>query len=193
MVLTYSTNRVSYHVGAERAVYISESGLLVSLTIGSWLNKTPSDGTCLGEPPGDFCEAGCCCCFSPHWRFFINCFSTSFLTLSWAISGFLHPFYTFSPAHRRVICNTFILTFLGFSITFLPRVLWFWADVSYPRAFFTLHSFTFLWRFVTQMPAGTPHPWSSSVTVLLELSLPADAWSWTTDVWIIRPLVYQLP
>ena len=26
------------------------------------LNKTPSDGTCSGEPPGGFCDVGCCCC-----------------------------------------------------------------------------------------------------------------------------------
>ena len=36
---------------------------------------------------------------------------------------YLHLFYTFSPLYRRVIRNTFILTFLGFS--YLPRVLWF--------------------------------------------------------------------
>ena len=27
------------------------------------LNKTPGDGTCLGELPGGFCDVGCCCCF----------------------------------------------------------------------------------------------------------------------------------
>ena len=25
------------------------------------LNKTPSDGTCLGEPAGVFCDVSCCC------------------------------------------------------------------------------------------------------------------------------------
>ena len=41
--------------------------------------------------------------------FFIHtCFSSSSLTLPWTIAGFLHPFYTFSPAHRRVIRDTFI-------------------------------------------------------------------------------------
>ena len=29
-------------------------------------------------------------------------------TLPWTIAGFLHPFYTFSPAHRRVIRDIFI-------------------------------------------------------------------------------------
>ena len=28
---------------------------------------------CLREPPGGFCDVGCCCCcFLPHWRFFIS-------------------------------------------------------------------------------------------------------------------------
>ena len=35
-------------------------------------------------------------------------FSTSSLTLPWTIAGFLHPFYTFSQVHRRVICKFFI-------------------------------------------------------------------------------------
>ena len=56
---------------------------------------------------------------------------------------------------------------------------------------------TFLHRqfwdvFVTQMRAGTPHPGSSSVPALTELSLPADAWTWTTHIVVTRPLIYQL-
>ena len=31
-------------------------GFLMSLAIGSWFNKTSSDGTCLGELPGGFCD-----------------------------------------------------------------------------------------------------------------------------------------
>ena len=66
---------------------------------------------------------------------FIHCFSMSSLTLPWAIAGFLHPFYTFSPAHRTVIRDTFILTFLGSSFTVLPRALRFWAGISTHRRF----------------------------------------------------------
>ena len=67
--------------------------------------------------------------------FSLHCFSMSSLTLLWAMAGgFLHPFLYFQPSHRRVIRDTFILTFLGFS--FLPRVLRFWVSVFYPRAFF---------------------------------------------------------
>ena len=65
---------------------------------------------CLGEPLRRFlfcccificqCFSFCCCSF--------HCFSTSSLTLPWTIARFLHPFCTFSPAHRRVIRDTFI-------------------------------------------------------------------------------------
>ena len=54
----------------------------------------------------------------------------------------LHSFYTFSPAHHREICDTFILTFLGFSVTVLPQALRFCVGVFYLQAFFTLRSFT---------------------------------------------------
>ena len=75
--------------------------------------------------------------------FFIHIFfSTSSLTLPWAIGDFLHQFYTFSPAHRRVIRDTFIF---NHSVIFLPRALRFWVGIFYPQAFFTLRSFpTFL-------------------------------------------------
>ena len=75
--------------------------------------------------------------------FFIHIsFSTSSLTLSWTIARFLDPFCTFSPAHRRVICDTFIF---NHSVIFLPRALRFWVGIFYPQAFFTLRSFpTFL-------------------------------------------------
>ena len=75
--------------------------------------------------------------------FFIHIFfSTSFLTLQWTITRFLHPFCTFGPVHRRVICDTFIF---NYSVIFLPRALRFWVGIFYPQAFFTLCSFpTFL-------------------------------------------------
>ena len=72
--------------------------------------------------------------------FFIHIFFlTSSLTLSCTIAWFLYPFYTFSPAHRRVICDTFIF---NHSVIFLPRALRFWVGIFYPQAFFTLCSFT---------------------------------------------------
>ena len=61
------------------------------------------------------------------------------------------------------------------------------------QVFFTLHFFpTFWYVFVTQMWAEAPHPESCSVPTLSELSLPADAWSWTTHIVDTRPFAYQL-
>ena len=84
-----------------------------------------------------FCDVGCCSSFIAVFvmLLFIHCFSMSSLTLPWAIAGFLHSFYTFSPAHRTVIRDTFILTFLGSSFTVLPRALRFWAGISTHRRF----------------------------------------------------------
>ena len=75
--------------------------------------------------------------------FFIHIFfSTSSLTLPWAIARFLDPFCTFSSPYRRVIRDTFIF---NHSVIFLPRALRFWVGIFYPQAFFTLRSFpTFL-------------------------------------------------
>ena len=91
----------------------------------------------LGRTSGGFCDVDL------HFvivilhlsMFFIHIFfSTSSLTLPWTITGFLHPFYTFSPAYRRVIRDTFIF---NHSVIFLPRVLRFWVGIFYPQAFFT--------------------------------------------------------
>ena len=72
--------------------------------------------------------------------FFIHiCFSTSSLTLLWTIAGFLHPFHTFSPAHRRVICDTFMFNHF---VIFLPGALQFWVGIFYPQALFILGFFT---------------------------------------------------
>ena len=98
----------------------------------------------LGEPPRRFlfcccificlCFSFCCCSF--------HCFSTSSLTLPWTIARVLHPFCTFSLAHRKSICNTFIF---NHSVIFLPWALRFWVGIFYPQTFFTLCSFpTFL-------------------------------------------------
>ena len=76
--------------------------------------------------------------------FSFHCFSTLFLTLPWTVTGFLNPFYTFSPAHRRVIRDTFIDSSQGDSSTlfyaFSSRVLRNFERPFLPQAFFTLHS-----------------------------------------------------
>ena len=75
--------------------------------------------------------------------FFIHIFfSTSSLTVPWTIARFLHSFCTFSPAHPRVIRDTFIFNHF---VIFLPLALRFWVGIFYPQAFFTLPYFsTFL-------------------------------------------------
>ena len=86
---------------------------------------------------------------------------------------------------------SFALLLPGFFVTVLPQALRVWVGIFYPQAFFTLRSFpTFWYVFVTQMRAGTPHPGSSSMPALTELSLPADAWTWTTHIVDTRPLIY---
>ena len=72
--------------------------------------------------------------------FFIHIFfPTSSLTLPWNIAGFLHPLYTFSAAHRRVICDTFIF---NHCVIFFPRALRPWVGTFLPKGVFTLRSFT---------------------------------------------------
>ena len=107
--------------------------------------------------------------------FFIhNFFLTSFVTLPWTIARFLHPFCTFSPVHRRVIRDFIFRPFhdlLTASATvlsghFLPTSVFYLALLPHILAYF-----------VTQMRAETPHPGSSSVPALTELSLAAEAWT----------------
>ena len=120
----------------------------------SWIikPKTPSDGTLLGRTSEEVfvVSSFCCWCSSFHfWSSFYCHLSIFFIhILLFDIiphpsvdyrRGFYTPFYTFSPAHRRVIRDTFIF---NHSVIFLPRALRFWAGVFYPQAFFTLRSFT---------------------------------------------------
>ena len=83
-----------------------------------------------------------CCCYSVntlHSHFLFDIITYPSVDYR---RGFYTPFYTFSSAHCRVICNTFIF---NHSVIFLPRALLFWVGIFYPQAFFTLRSFpTFL-------------------------------------------------
>ena len=87
------------------------------------------------------CSSSFCCCFSfvdvLHSYFLFDIIPHPSVDYRWV---FLHPFYTFSPAHRRVIRDTFIF---NYSVIFLPRALRFWVGIFYySQAFFTLRSFT---------------------------------------------------
>ena len=153
------------------------------------LNKTPSDGTCLGEPPGGFCDVGCCCCFYLIGDFYISGLSSLPTALQPSFSGR-------EGGHQLWALPWLLLVALplpGFSVTVLPRALRFLLGILYQQGFFTLGSLpTFLACFVTQVKAGTPHPGSSSVPTLTELSLPAEVLAWTTHILVTRPLIYQL-
>ena len=57
------------------------------------LNKTPSDGTCLEEPPGGFCDVGYCCCFISLKVFHSLLFDV-----------ILHPSVNYSRAFTPILC-----------------------------------------------------------------------------------------
>ena len=69
-------------------------------------------------------------------------FSTSSLTLLWTITRFLDSFFTFSPGHRRVICDTFIFQPFRHLLTASTTVL----NGHFPQVFFTLRSFPTFWH-----------------------------------------------
>ena len=153
-------------------------GFLMSLAIGSWFNKTSSDGTCLGELPGGFCD-----CFFTSREVFHSLLFDVMPHPSVSYRQVFTPILYFQPSSSQSDSRHFYFNLSGLfpqSGHFLPM------GVFYPALLYVL------WQFVTQMRAGTLHPGSSSVLSLTGSSLPADAWSWTTDVWIIRPLISRL-
>ena len=82
----------------------------------------------------------------PHRTFFYPLLFVSYLTLPLAIARFiltdLHQFCASSPAHCRVICDTFILTFLNISL--YSDCYGFERVLGLP--FFTLHSCPTFWH-----------------------------------------------
>ena len=121
------------------------------------LNKTPSDGTCLGEPPGGFCDVGCCCCFTSLEVFLPSLLFDVIPHSSVIYRRVFTPILYFQPSSSQSDSRHFHLTFLGFSVTALPRVLRFWAGVFYPQVLFTLHSFPTFWQ-VLWLRCGQEHP-----------------------------------
>ena len=99
--------------------------------------------------------------------FFIHIFfSTSSLTLPWTIAHF----YTFSPAHRRVIRDSF--SFQPFRYLLAERYGLEWAFFRL-QAFFTLRSFTHILTWIYQ---GFPGGWQFFLEVCR-----ASYWSRNTD------------
>ena len=151
------------------------------------LNKTPGDGTCLGEPPGGFCDVGCCCCF--------------YLTGGFYFSGLLFLATGTPPWFLRSVkvSNSSELCPGYFRLLYFCQAFpshFYRERYAFERAFFTYRRFlkcvssphfgTFC-----DSDAGTPHPGSSSVPALTDLSFPADAWPRTTPIVVTRPLVCQ--
>ena len=138
----------------------------------------------LGRTSGGFCDVDL------HLlMFFIHIFfSTSSLTVPWAIARFLDPFCTFSSPYRRVIRDTFIFNHF---VIFLPRVLRFWAVVFYPQSFFSLNSFPTFWH---NLLLSRFH-WEPAATFLKVAGLqtdsrnidPAHLFVWVT---VIHNLLY---
>ena len=81
----------------------------------------------------------------PHRKFFfLHCFSTSSLTLPWAIAGFLHNFILLPQLMAEWFTTHSFNFYLGFSVTVLPHY-GFEPVFFYLQAFFTLHSFPTFW------------------------------------------------
>ena len=97
------------------------------------LNKTPSNGTSLGEPPRGFCDVGCCCFTS------LEVFLPSFLSdvishSSMSYRRVFTPTLYFQPSSLQSDLRHFHLTFLGLS---QPHR----ECYSFERAFFTQRRF----------------------------------------------------
>ena len=136
---------------------------------------------CLGEPPRRFLWYWLShlifisSLYLHFWSSFCRCSSFAvflhshflFDIISHTSVDYLLPFYTVSPAHRRVICNTFIF---NHSVIFLPRALRFWVGVFYPQVFFTLRSFTGIyqdWRLSRPPWELEVLPWSLQGFILI--------------------------
>ena len=113
--------------------YIGNTNNTSVINFFNWNTKTPRDVTLLGRTSSEIfvmlvvvfdfhisSDLHFVVVFHLSFFFIHIFFPTSSLTLPGTITGFLHPFYTFSPAYRRVIRDTFIF---NHSVIFLPRAL----------------------------------------------------------------------
>ena len=151
------------------------------------LSKTPSDGTCLGEPPGGFCDVACCFCFMSREVFpfpeTFPCHQHS--TLASQVCKGLHQLW----ALPWLLLVALLLP--SFSDTVLLRVQRFFSVRFLPKGVFYFALLPTFWHVLwVGTRAGTPHPGSSSVPALTNLSLPSDASTWTTHIVDTRALVY---
>ena len=76
------------------------------------LNKTPKNGTCLGKPPGGFCDVGCCCCcFTSLEVFMFPGYVSLPLALHPSFSGPWRPPPALSSTLDTFGCFTFVRLF----------------------------------------------------------------------------------
>ena len=123
MVLTYSTDPVSYHVG--RIEYIPESGLWVSFAIGSRLNRTPSEDILFGRTSRRFLWCWLLLLFSSLGVFtFLDYFS---------LPPALHPGFSAREGLHQIWALPWLLSVAlllsDFSVIVLPRALRFWVGI----------------------------------------------------------------
>ena len=110
---------------------------------------------CFGEPPGGFCDVGCCCCFSSLEVFTF----LSYFSLAPALhSGFSGPWRP-SPALSSTLATFGCFTFCqAFFVTFSPLALRFWVGTFYPQAFFYLALLPHIFRTFLWLRCGQEHP-----------------------------------
>ena len=133
------------------------------------LNKTPSDGTCLEEPPGGFCDIGYCCCFTSLEVFLPSLLFDVIPHSSVRYCRIFTPILYFQFSSSQSDLQHFHLTFLGFFVLVLPQVLRLWASVFHPQGFLTLHSFPTFWH-ILWVRCGQEHPMQD-----LPLCLPSQS------------------
>ena len=113
--------------------------------------KLPAMVLCLGEPPGGFCDVGCCCCFSSLEAFTIPGYFSLPLALHPGFSGPWRPPPALSSTLATFSCFTFCQ---AFSVRVLPRALRFSVDIFYPQAFLSLHFFSDIFGTACDSDAG---------------------------------------
>ena len=155
------------------------------------LTKTPSDGTLLERTSKRFLWCWLLLLFFPNWGFLrfratFPCHRHS-TPASQAHKG-LHRLW----ALPWLLSVAFLFARLFPTQLYRERYGFEWAFFTHRRFLPYAPSPSFLEQFVTQMRAGTPHPGFFPVSALAGLSLPADTWTWTTHIVVIRPSIYQL-
>ena len=118
-----------------------------------------------------FCDIACCCCFTSLEVFLPSLLLDVISHSSVSYRRVFTPILYFQPSSSQSDSRYFHLTFLGFCITALPRVLRFWAGIFYPQAFFTLHSFPIFWH-ILWLRCGQEHPIQDLALCLPSQSCP---------------------